>query len=112
MIADPYLLAVALVGAHCLFDYAGQGDFMSNAKNPAKPIPGVPWYTVMAGHGAIHGAAVALLTGIWWLFLAEATLHCATDYVKCRGRLSFNADQVLHLTHKAVWWIIAVWIVA
>ena len=101
------MMAVALVGAHCFFDYAGQGDFMSNAKNSAKPIPGVPWRTVLASHAAIHGAAVALITGIWWLFFAEAVIHFVTDRAKCEGKMSFNQDQAVHLGCKAGWLLVA-----
>lgn len=106
----PALMLIALIGAHCFFDYAGQGDFMSNAKNRTKAIPGVPWRTVLAAHGAIHGAAVALITGIWWLFLLEAALHYITDDAKCSGRISFNADQGMHIGCKVAWWIVAVWL--
>lgn len=97
------LMLIALIGAHCFFDYAGQGDFMSKAKNRTAPIPGVPWATVLAGHAAIHGAAVALITGIWWLFIAEAVIHFLTDDAKCRGKISFNVDQAIHIGCKAAW---------
>lgn len=101
------LMAIALIGAHCLFDFAGQGDFMSKAKNRTAPIPTVPWQTVLASHAAIHGAAVALITGIWWLFFAEAVIHFLTDDLKCRGKISFNVDQGIHLACKLVWLAIA-----
>lgn len=104
---SPMLMIIALIGAHCLFDYAGQGDFMSKAKNRAAPIPGVPWATVLAGHAAIHGAAVALITGLWWLFIAEAAIHFLTDDAKCTGKISFNADQAIHIGCKFAWWGIA-----
>jgi hypothetical protein len=104
---DPLLLLIALIGAHYFFDYAGQGDFMSKAKNAAAPIPGVPWRQVLAGHAAIHGAAVALITGIWWLFVLEAALHFVTDDSKCRGRISYDTDQYIHLGCKLAWWVVA-----
>lgn len=97
------LTTITLIGAHCLLDYAGQGDFMSKAKNRTAPFPGVPWQTVLAAHCAIHGAAVALITGIWWLFLAEAIAHWVTDDAKCRGKITFNQDQIIHLVCKALW---------
>ena len=100
---DYAMMAIALVGAHCFFDYAGQGDFMSKAKNRMAPIPGMPWQTILASHAAIHGAAVAIITGIWWLFFAEAVIHFITDDAKCRGKISFNQDQVIHLLCKAGW---------
>lgn len=104
------LMIIALIGAHCLFDYAGQGDFMSKAKNSAAPIPGVPWRSILAAHCAIHGAGVALITGIWWLFLAEFAIHWLTDDAKCQGRISFNQDQAIHIGCKLVW--LVVWIIA
>lgn len=100
---DLMLTGVALIGAHCFFDYAGQGDFMSKAKNRSAPIPGVPWRTVLAGHAAIHGAAVAVITGLWWLFLTEAAAHYLIDDLKCKGKLSFNQDQAAHFGCKVVW---------
>lgn len=103
----PALMLIALIGAHCYFDYAGQGDFMSNAKNRTKAIPGVPWATVLAGHAAIHGAAVALITGVWWLFLAEVAIHFLTDDAKCTGKMGFNTDQAIHIGCKFAWWGIA-----
>jgi hypothetical protein len=106
MITDPILLLIALVGAHLFFDYAGQGDFMSKAKNPTAPFPGVPWWNIMAAHSAIHGAAVALITGIWWLFVVEAALHFMIDTAKCRGRISYNIDQAWHLLCKLAWWCV------
>lgn len=102
------LLAVALIGGHFLADYPLQGDFLSKAKNRIAPIPGVSWWQALGAHAAIHGAIVALLTGIWWLFIAEATIHWLTDDAKCRGRISFNTDQAIHLVCKGLWLAIAV----
>lgn len=104
---DPILMLIALIGAHYYFDYAGQGDFMSKAKNSANPIPGVPWRQVLIGHASIHGAAVAIITGLWWLFLLEAALHFITDDAKCRGRISYDMDQYVHLCMKVCWWVVA-----
>lgn len=97
------MILILLIGAHFLFDYALQGDFMSRAKNSANPIPGVPWYQPLIAHAFIHGAAVAVITGIWWLCLIEAVIHGTTDDLKCRGRLSFNQDQYIHLICKLAW---------
>ena len=101
------LTLIALIGAHAFFDYAGQGDFMSKAQNRTATIPGVPWWNILAAHSAIHGAAVALITGIWWLMIPEALIHFATDDAKCRGRISYNTDQAIHVACKLVWWIVA-----
>ncbi len=101
------LMLIALIGAHCFFDYAGQGDFMAKAKNQKTPIPGVPWYWVLDAHACIHGAAVALITGIWWLGIAEYLAHWQTDNMKCRGDLTFAQDQSIHLACKGLWFCIA-----
>lgn len=102
------LTLIALIGAHCFFDFAGQGDFMARAKNPAAALEGVPWRVVLMAHAAIHGAAVALITGIWWLFVLEYLAHYAVDKLKCDGDLTFGEDQAIHVACKIVWWIIAV----
>lgn len=107
----PMMMLIALLAAHALADYPLQGDFLSKAKNRTAPIPGVPWQQALGAHVVIHGAAVALITGIWWLFVAEATIHWLTDDAKCRGKLTFNQDQAIHLACKAIWWVIAVAIV-
>jgi hypothetical protein len=97
----------ALVAAHAICDYPLQGDFLARAKNRAAPIPGVPWYQALGSHAIIHGGAVALLTGIPLLGLAEAAAHAFIDDLKCTGRISFNADQGLHVACKALWVVLA-----
>lgn len=92
-----------LVFAHALADYPLQGDFLAKAKNRTNPIPGVPWYQALGAHAIIHGGFVGILTGSIWLGLAEAIAHAVIDDLKCRGRLSFNQDQVLHIFCKALW---------
>ena len=104
---DLPMTAIALIAGHALCDYPLQGDFLSKAKNRTSPIPGVPYWQALGAHVAIHGACVALITGIWWLFIAEAAIHWFTDDAKCRGRLTFNQDQAIHLACKAMW--LAVW---
>ena len=103
---DAHLLLIALIGGHFVADYPLQGDFLSKAKNRTAPIPGVPWWQALGAHAAIHGMFVALITGIWWLFFAEAVIHWFTDDAKCRGKLSFNQDQAIHLACKAVWFFV------
>lgn len=105
---SPALLLIALLTAHALADYPLQGDFLAKAKNRTAPIPGVPWQQALGAHVIIHGGLVALITGIWWLFFAEAAIHWLTDDAKCRGRLTFNQDQAIHLACKLAWWGIAV----
>ena len=94
---------LAMVAAHALCDYPLQGDFLAKAKNRTAPIPGVPWWQALAAHSAIHGGAVALITGYWWLGVFEAAMHFKVDDRKCRGLLTFNQDQALHVAYKALW---------
>ena len=103
---DTIQTAIALLGVHALCDYPLQGDFLSKAKNRTAPIPGVPWQQALGAHVVIHGAAVALITGIWWLFIAEAAIHWLTDDAKCRGGLTFNQDQAIHIACKILWLVI------
>lgn len=104
---DFAMMAVLLVGAHGLADYPLQGDFLAKAKNRTAPIPGVPWWQALAAHSAIHGAFVALITGLWWLAIPEVIVHWLTDDAKCRGLISYNADQAIHLVSKGLWLAIA-----
>lgn len=107
-----YLMLVALIGAHFYFDYAGQGDFMARAKNCTAPINGVPWAQVLTAHAAIHGAAAALITGIWWISLLEGVIHWNTDNLKCTGAISYRTDQFVHIACKYVWFWIAIYVQA
>lgn len=100
----------ALIVAHAVCDYPLQGDFLSKAKNRTAPIPGVPWQQALGAHAIMHGGAVWLITGSLWLGLAETVAHALIDDAKCRGRLSFNADQALHVVCKLLWVGIAGWL--
>lgn len=102
------IMAVALIGGHALADYPLQGDFLAKAKNRTAPIPDVPYWQAMGAHSAIHGALVAIVTGIWWMFVLEAAIHWLTDDAKCRGSISFNQDQAIHIACKVAWVLIAV----
>lgn len=101
------MMLVLLLAAHAFADYAGQGDFMAKAKNRTTAIPGVPWWQPMTAHAAIHGGLVALITGLWWLALIEGAIHFLTDDAKCRGRISYNTDQAIHVACKVAWWGVA-----
>lgn len=101
------LMLIALLGAHYFFDFAGQGDFMAKAKNLTSPIPGVPWRIVLDAHCFIHAAAVALITGLWWLFIPEFIAHYITDRAKCEGKISFAMDQLIHVACKLAWFACA-----
>lgn len=113
MIEQPILTAAALmVGLHFLLDFPLQGDFLSKAKNPTAPIPGVPWQWAMSAHAMIQGFGVAvaayIVTGgntaaacILWAL--EALMHGAIDTLKCTGGLTFGQDQIAHLACKFMW---------
>ena len=94
---------LAMVGAHAVADYPLQGDFLAKGKNRNTPIPGCPWWQLLSAHACIHGLFVGLITKRPLLGVAEAIIHAVTDDAKCRGKLSFNQDQAIHIACKAVW---------
>lgn len=100
---DLLITLALLVFAHALADYPLQGDFMARAKNPAAPLPGVPWPWIMSAHAAIHAGFVGLITGSLLLGALEFLAHWLIDYCKCRGTLTFSSDQWLHLWCKLMW---------
>ncbi len=100
------VLGALLVG-HALADYPLQGDFLSKAKNRTAPIPGVPWWQALGAHAVIHGGIVACITKRPLLGVAEALVHAITDDLKCRGKLTFNEDQAIHVGCKVLWALIA-----
>jgi hypothetical protein len=100
------MLGLLVVG-HALCDYPLQGDFLARAKNRVEPIAGVPFWQALSAHSVIHGGAVALVTGMPILGIAEAVAHWLIDDAKCRGRIGFNADQLAHVACKAAWVAIA-----
>lgn len=95
-----------LILGHAIADYPLQGDFLARAKNRQNPIAGVPWYQAMAAHSVIHGGLVGIATGSILCGAAEFIVHCLIDDTKCAGRLSYNADQALHIACKAVWVVV------
>jgi len=99
---SPLSLAILLGMAHLVCDFALQGDRMAQGKSPGHPYE-VPWPWWMAAHGSMHGLAVALITGVPLLGLAEATAHGLIDWGKCLGRYSLSTDQGLHLLCKLLW---------
>lgn len=82
---------------------------MSDAKNPYKPIPGVPAKLVMASHCFIHAAYVTFLTGYVALGVIEYCTHFVIDTTKCHGDISFKTDQYLHIGLK-IFYVILVMI--
>lgn len=96
-------LFFALLIGHAVCDYPLQGDFLSRGKNRFNPTGGVPWWICLTAHAAIHAGAVWLITGRWWLGLAEFCVHAWIDDRKCAGKLSVVRDQALHVICKAMW---------
>jgi hypothetical protein len=91
-----------LLMAHFLCDFGLQSDRMAKEKCPGCD-PTLPWGWWLTAHAAIHGLAVALLTGLPVLGLAEMAVHALIDHTKCAGRISLRTDQILHLLCKALW---------
>jgi hypothetical protein len=93
-----------LIG-HALADYPLQGDWLSKAKNHTLSlVPGeVIWPGALLSHAAIHAGAVQIATGSWVLAGCELVAHCAIDFAKCSGWLSYNRDQAAHVTCKVLW---------
>lgn len=111
-------LGFSLLCSHAVCDFALQSDVMAKGKNRhnrTTPPPGAKyqpsWAHWLTAHALIHGAGVALVTGIWWLGLAETVAHWLIDFNKCDNRYGINTDQSLHITCKIVWLLIA-WRVA
>jgi hypothetical protein len=94
---------VLLLLGHLLADYPLQGDFLSRAKSAVNPIPGVPWWQAMSAHCGIQAGFVWLATGSVTLGALEFVVHFVTDDAKCRNRISYNADQAIHIGCKLLW---------
>lgn len=101
----PGMLFLMLAG-HALCDFPLQGAEMASAKRPGGHKT-IAWPAALGCHALIHGGAVALITGLWWLGAAETIAHAAIDGAKCRGAFGMKADQVLHVLCKAAWAAIA-----
>lgn len=96
-------LLLVLFAVHALCDYPLQGDFLAKGKNHRLPLPGIPWYQCLFAHVLIHGGFVYIVTGFFWLGIAELLIHAVTDYSKSEGWISFNTDQAIHYACKLLW---------
>jgi hypothetical protein len=102
-------LAFALLAAHALCDFALQPEAMGRGKCRSRAaadpdIPGYPqWYYWLIAHSLVHGGAVYLVTGLWWLGALETVLHAILDHLKCEGRITVHQDQLGHVLCKAAY---------
>ncbi len=95
-----------LAACHFLADYPLQGDFLAKGKNRTNPIPGIAFWHPLTAHAAIHGGFVGVITGSAIIGVAEAIIHWITDDAKCRGWISYNTDQAIHILCKVAWALI------
>ena len=110
MVETISLFALLIVG-HSLADFPQQGDYLAKLKDRFAPLPGQGWYHGLLNHAAIHGGFVGAIVGLMTgsqttglvLGLTEFVAHCVIDDTKCRGRLSYDQDQMLHVMCKVVW---------
>ena len=111
-------LLVMLLVVHAVADFALQSNDMAKGKNRNQPhdlskiplgqTPMVIWPYWLTSHALIHGGAVSLITGIWWLGLIETVIHWTIDYAKCENWTGIHTDQGLHVACKIIWWIIII----
>ena len=70
-------------------------------------VPGLDvtlnWRWWLLSDSATHGLALALMTGLPLLGLAELRLYAIIGWSKSRFRFSLACDQVLHIACKCVW---------
>lgn len=101
-----------LVG-HAVADFALQPDSMGKGKNRNRKIdrsaipPGQKyvacWPYWLTAHALVHGGAVAVITGVWWLGLIETAAHWTIDFCKCDNKITVHQDQSLHIGCKIVY---------
>jgi hypothetical protein len=92
-------LLFLMIGAHALAD----GPLQDKAMRARKGAAGWSQFQGLAQHGLIHGLMVALITGVWWLGVAETVAHAAIDWAKGRGIVSHAEDQAMHVCCKVAW---------
>lgn len=109
------LFFLLLVG-HALADYPLQATWIATTKSHKAPHEsGYPWYQSLTAHAIIHGGFVGVITGFFWLAVAETVIHWIIDWLKNDGAFgggetAVNIDQAAHVACKVLWVaIIAVW---
>lgn len=103
-------LFLYLLMGHAVADFALQSSDMAQGKNRNRkttPPPGAKyqptWHYWLSAHSLIHGAAVTIITGVWWLGLAETICHWLIDFGKCDNLYGIHTDQWLHIGCKVLW---------
>lgn len=100
-------LLLAFIFAHFVGDFVLQSAAMAVGKAPGGDSH-VAWGWWLTAHASCHGLLILLLSGSWVLGLAEALSHACIDWLKIQGRLSFTADQILHLALKGLWFTLII----
>jgi hypothetical protein len=110
------LLFLKLMMGHALADFALQSPDMAKGKNRnRKPDMAVvppgqtyqpTWVYWLTAHALIHGLVVWLITGQWWLAVAETVAHWLIDFGKCDNYYGIHVDQGLHVACKVLWAIV------
>ena len=104
------ILLAALALGHMVADFPMQTDHIAKMKNrhrapdpPAGQTPQAVWPHVLTAHAGVHASAVWIITGLWWLAVAELICHWCIDFAKCENWTGIHTDQTLHYACKAVW---------
>lgn len=89
---------LTLMMVHYLCDFSLQNDFVAKFKSyivdgKYNPI----WYHCLTAHCAIHALGVYVLTKSVYLSLFMFFTHFLIDHLKCKGKITFNGDQLLHV---------------
>ncbi len=109
MIYQACELLFLMAAGHALADRPLQEGMIRAEKYGPRNVPGnYRWIFGIASHSLIHGGFVAVITGLWWLGVAETIAHAAIDETKCRGAFGDLTDQALHAGCKVAWTIIAI----
>lgn len=98
-----HVLFLLLLFGHFVADYGLSNNWISDAKNPFKAYPGVPWQIVMGSHAGIHGGMVGIITGVWWLGVIEFVAHFFIDWGRCVHKYNFTVDQIMHWLCKLIY---------
>lgn len=99
-----------LIIGHFLCDFPWQNDYLAINKFPIvrghiNPV----WKWCMTAHCAIHMLPVMLVTQNIYYGLIMFVSHFIIDYAKCRDRITYDTDQILHLA--VVFWIAVIYCV-